>query len=494
MFEKLTQINGFDTTDPNNAMQNNYAWSMAELGDYIYVGTGRNVPITALELLDNPVEIPEILRPPGEIDMRAEIWRYKKNGTEDWERVYKSDQPPIQGFRSMIQYTHSTDETALYAVGTAIGGELIILKSTNGTDWIELPTGIAERASSRSMVVFNDKLYMGIVRDEFTPGDKPTLLYVSTDPENEGWEFVDLGEATTDNPRGPIFDMIVFNDQLYLATSPPAGFEIWRTEVGEVAPDQWKLVVDKGGGDALNQFIFDSTVFQDYLYLGTAQIPFVSTDPSRPFTPPKGFDLIRIDAQDEWELVIGGEPVIPTEPVTGERREAISEYPSGFGNLSNAYAWQLESQGAQLFLGTFDWTVIVAQFLQEAQRLLPFELDNYLPVLLNWGEYLFDSSPIFSLIPVKDIVQLFAGSLPDLIQDNYGFDLWSTRDGLDWSLLTRNGLGNPYNYGARSLFSSSEDDLYLGTANPFQGLEVWVRSKNTADLLEGLGAFNSDLS
>ena len=37
IFKNLTPTNGFDYNNLNNARQNNYAWSMSELGDYIYV-------------------------------------------------------------------------------------------------------------------------------------------------------------------------------------------------------------------------------------------------------------------------------------------------------------------------------------------------------------------------------------------------------------------------------------------------------------------------
>lgn len=50
-FKKLNEVNGFDQSDLNNAKQNNYAWSMAEFGDYIYVGTGRNITAFAVNLL-----------------------------------------------------------------------------------------------------------------------------------------------------------------------------------------------------------------------------------------------------------------------------------------------------------------------------------------------------------------------------------------------------------------------------------------------------------
>ena len=36
-----------------------------------------------------------------------------------------------------------------------------------------------------------------------------------------------------------------------------------------------------------------------------------------------------------------------------------------------------------------------------------------------------------------------------------------------------NGLGNRDNYGGRILFVSSENKLYIGTANPYEGCQLW---------------------
>ncbi|HEX3048986.1 MAG TPA: hypothetical protein VHY08_29860, partial [Bacillota bacterium] len=58
-FHKITPVNGFDTNDPNNAKQNNYAWSMEEMDDYLYVGTGRNIAYLALRSFG--LEVPKIL-------------------------------------------------------------------------------------------------------------------------------------------------------------------------------------------------------------------------------------------------------------------------------------------------------------------------------------------------------------------------------------------------------------------------------------------------
>ena len=63
-FKNLTPIPGFDSTDSCNSNQNNYAWSMAEFGDYIYVGTGRNIVSDAFKIVDDfGVKPPPVLCP-----------------------------------------------------------------------------------------------------------------------------------------------------------------------------------------------------------------------------------------------------------------------------------------------------------------------------------------------------------------------------------------------------------------------------------------------
>ncbi|MCG1012530.1 hypothetical protein JT739_07935 [Tepidanaerobacter sp. GT38] len=54
-----------------------------------------------------------------------------------------------------------------------------------------------------------------------------------------------------------------------------------------------------------------------------------------------------------------------------------------------------------------------------------------------------------------------------------GFDLYVSEDGVNFSSVFLDGLNNPHNYGGRILFVDSENNLYIGTANPFEGCEVW---------------------
>lgn len=53
-----------------------------------------------------------------------------------------------------------------------------------------------------------------------------------------------------------------------------------------------------------------------------------------------------------------------------------------------------------------------------------------------------------------------------------GFDILVTEDGETWEKVVGDGLQDPYNYGART-FTRLNDELYVGTANPYYGAQLW---------------------
>ena len=54
-----------------------------------------------------------------------------------------------------------------------------------------------------------------------------------------------------------------------------------------------------------------------------------------------------------------------------------------------------------------------------------------------------------------------------------GFDLYVSEDGVNFETITINGFGDPFNHGLRT-FSSLDDGLMIGTANPFYACQVWM--------------------
>ena len=88
-----------------------------------------------------------------------------------------------------------------------------------------------------------------------------------------------------------------------------------------------------------------------------------------------------------------------------------------------------------LYVGTFDWSV----FLPYAQR----------HRMLLWLQR-----------------HLNRFGVENILKHQGGFDFWRSPDGLHWHAVTLTGLGNPYNYGVRTLVSTPFG-LGVGTANPF---------------------------
>lgn len=450
-FNNITPTNGFDFQDLNNARQNNYAWSMAELDDYIYVGTGRNVPLLVLQSIALGINPPSLLEPNPEINL-AEIWRYKKDGSLPWNRVYKAEPGSgMSGFRFMISDRPAGGSPCIFVA--SFGLQVKVLKSTNGCDWFDVSNGELSGTSSRAMIVLKDKLYVATVDDANLTATP--LLYRSKDPEYYPWEdVIDANNPDYDpdkNPQGAITNMALFNNRLYVATSASSGAQVWRTNEEEPKLNCWTLIVDNGFGDSANKYVLSVGVFKNYLYVsGTKPLPLA-------WAIPLGCDIIRIDKRDNWELVVGGQPIMPSIPSKGVRGESISGLGSGFNNPFNVYAWQIQEYKGELLISTFDDS-------SNMEVILDTLLGNRVAIESKIG-----------VIPTKIIIEIYETIVRLLAKFNYpiGFDLYVSKNGKTFERIIKRGLNNPNNYGGRILFVDSKDKLYLGTANPFQGCEVW---------------------
>lgn len=54
-----------------------------------------------------------------------------------------------------------------------------------------------------------------------------------------------------------------------------------------------------------------------------------------------------------------------------------------------------------------------------------------------------------------------------------GFDIYVSRNGINWEWVTCDGFGDQFNYGGK-VMKSSNNTMYVGTANPFYGCQVWT--------------------
>ncbi len=476
--------------------QNNYAWSVAEFGGDLYVGTGRNIPYIVAQGMKAKGVFPENMTlsflthpagaappplvlpnqsPPSQEDviawsndMRAEIWRLHDG---EWSQVHQASTfvhplngytyPEGIGYRIMTTFTDTGGTEAIYA-GVGFGfGRVLIIKSTDGMTWVPVNTSSIPSRDTRAMISHAGKLYVGTPDGIFASGNPS--------PFSDNWEKVaDFQIASLESHDG----------YLYAGTgngtgpSETNGFEVWKsTTESPAGAGDWVRVVSGGAGDAWNVLAATIQEYDGDVFVGSMNLPFATgTDGV------KGFDLIRLNPDDSWDLIVGNYyPKIPTEP----RGPPESGWPSGYANPFNLYAWSIEEYDGNLYLGTFD-IFSLARFIEEVPGGYEMLIDALRSrestgpgiteeesgaYLAELGEIDLSDNPE-DIIPIIELLAMQFG----------GADLWTSQDGVAWAPVDLNGFGDPNNYGFRTMLST-DDEFFIGTANPFNGCQVWVASR-----------------
>lgn len=492
-FKKIA-TNGFG--DPHN----NTAWSMGWFKGKLYVGTDRDMAwwfargggFTYWDPF--PIKLP----PFSEMDLRAQIWRYMPE-TATWERVHISPmttvpwrqivdtvrrrrrrQPDMKtgrvvgmllkraltselriqvardlGYRNMITFTDRHGSEALYVATIGPCGH--ILQTVDGDSFrvVSRPSfGIRGVTGFRPLVSLNGRLYTSPVGNDKSSNYSACPVVFETDDPARGavdpsvWRPVSApGFGDPDNVT--VFEMAAFNGHLYAGTGNPNGFQVWKTDASGPLPYRWTQIVRNGGykGPSANLSVISMKAFGDWLYVGGGHTPAMLHT-----LDPMPAEMIRIAPDDTWELVAG-------EPRDSDQgfKESISGLPAGFGNPFMAVIWRMEEHNGWLYFGTLD----IATYLRYTRR------DRMSERLLSMVEE--------------------QGGLERVVEAQGGFDLWRTADGVNWTPVTRNGFGNLYNAGNRTL-KSTPVGLFVGSYNIFTeatdpisgkprgGADVWLGS------------------
>ena len=473
---------------------NSFAHSLAWFKDHIYIGTTRSnfqmikiqTTFRELPLPIWPVEGPDDQE--GlyqELDRRAQIWRYSVK-QKTWEEVFraplveslkdKNEQVAREtGYRAMLVFQGESDpEPALYTATWAVSRSpgALLLRSMDGKEFTPVsPYGVIDGlpvTATRVLVPFRGKLYTSptgtrgfdtkfVINVSGNP-----VIYENADPgDGRGiWTPVcepGFGEAANQG----VFMICPFNDCLYAGTFNNQGFQIWKSRCEGKPPYSWQKVLDQGAyRGSLNQIAATMKVFKGALYIGTA-IQNGGHDLNNNIGP-AGAELIRIKADDSWDLIMGSMRDTPQG-----RKVPLSGLMAGLGNTFNGYFWSIEEHDGWLYLGTMDSTI--------------------------WFRYL-----ITATYPerVRKVVEEVGPE--NIVANDAGCDLWRSADGENWLPITRVGFDNSYNLGIRNMVSTPQG-LFLALANPFGprvavkrdgewvyednprgGLEVWLGSKDSA--------------
>lgn len=451
---------------------NSYAWSMAWFKDKLYIGTNHNFACLTRSIRDigevnvNP-EVPQNCEPNlPDMDFRGRIYAYDPV-TNTNELVYISPEINVLvsdgsrtnvaldlGYRTMVVFHESDGVEALY-IGSFVSTELPgkpprLLRTTDGLYFAEVPGVVSNNptyTSYRSLTVFKGKMYVIAIGQALAQ----TALLEASDPASGDFRVVSppyFGDAANTG----VFELAVFKGYLYVGTATSSeGYQLLKTQAAGPPPYAFQKVLVKGAyrGPA-NQNVVSIYPYKDFLYVGSG-INFVALD-YFPDVPKAPAELVRVRADDTWDLVCGDARNTPDG-----RKDPISGMEAGCDNFFTGYIWRMVEHDGVLYMGTFDLSV----FTQYFQGVTIEQLDN---------SGIFDRYP--SLRP------LVVGRSPDEIGDiiaavQGGFDLWSTTDGKNWTKVSHTGFGDSFSYGVRS-FESTPMGLFLGTANPFFGFRLFL--------------------
>jgi cyclopropane fatty-acyl-phospholipid synthase-like methyltransferase len=292
----------------------------------------------------------------------------------------------------------------------------------------------------RSIESFKGKLFVsptGSPKGKYSANiPQELIVLVSEDPVKGDWHIA--CEPFFGDPTNlGIFCMASFNGYLYAGTfNGIEGFQIWKTDAEGNPPYAWTKVLSHGGFRGKeNEGVAQMVEFSGKLYIGTGILG--GHDRTRKIGPASP-ELLRLHRDDSWDLIVGE----PRHTPDGFKIP-LSGLEAGFNSPTVGYFWRMCEHHGWLYLGTYDWTVW-----------MPFARLDRLPEKLK---------QLIQQVGIEKIVSGWAG-----------FDLWRSKNGVNWRPVTRNGFGNPCNFGVRTM-ASSKDGLFIGAANPF-GPKMAVRT------------------
>ncbi len=473
-FEQVN-VDGFEAED-QLIDHNDYAYSMeyfkADGADdgYLYVGTCNNmggligfyaqVLMNGGDILDAPI------RPP-------EIRRYRPDlGPTEWETVFDyrdvEDESSFKtiGFRFMtiLEAADANKDAppARFLYAATQGEDSVLWRSKTGNygEWEHVFTFDQLGGSIRWIEQLDGRIYLAVAYDSFGEAPPPGEIWVS----DNGLDFRPIMQNGFGDPnnRG-VQALIAYQGWIYAGTKNDIdGFDIWKLR--PVAPGsdehEYVRVVSGDGPSAHNENAGMPIIFQDKLYFGT-QLYIAGFNPSSG-NAFEGCDIIRINEDDSWETVVGP--------------RSISGYGSGFNHFTNSYLWWMEEHDGWLYASTFDQGTLLSSLLANLEGVFAF---------LQKPQ---DKSTIET---VSRLLNMFFD-----VEDYYrlthaGGDIFKSPDGVKWYPVTMDGMGNPRNYGWRTMKSCPDGYLYVGSTNTTTGTEIWrgkapEPDKNAARLLQQL--------
>lgn len=307
-------------------------------------------------------------------------------------------------------------------------------------DGARYPYGLgADRSGAANLVVHDNYLYIGGYND-------PMIALPSALQGNFEELYKDLDS--------PVCLWRMDTDE---------NIELVAGEANDLFPEV-KGNMGPGLGSNLNQYVWRMESYDSKLYVGTFDIGGLAY-PLMQFT--NGDILHR--TPDEWKTQFEYIIKLLELLLKSDDKVARSAEVSTMVDTMQSMTTLLDKGGANDLASTEKFYSL----LQKAVALYE-KVHDYLPESVTE-----ELNNIFNQDTV-DNFYYFIGVCKYLSKGERGFDLLVSEDGVNFDVITRNGMGDPNNHGCR-VFAKTDAGLCLGTANPFYGTQLWRLNDLTTD-------------
>ena len=314
----------------------------------------------------------------------------------------------------------------------------------NEADGAEYPFGLgSDRSGAANLMVYDNYLYIGGYNDpmlalpEVLNGSFESLYRDLSSPvclwrldENDNIEMV-AGEANEVFPEGPIGNM-------------GAGF-----------------------GSNMNQYVWRMENFHGKLFVGTFDV----TGLTYPVAQFANGDIFKM-SKEEWLRQIDYIRQI-VESLQGKSGKDIASTGANV-DIANLAA---NLNTLEALSEDFESADVTLDYRQKFYNALLAIREQYLVI----RDYLSAEAQkrIDAFLSDESVKNYgyFVSCLYYMSKSERGYDLLVSEDGVNFEVVTRDGMGDPYNHGCR-VFAITDSGLCIGTANPFYGTQVWLLDDN----------------
>lgn len=375
------------------------------------------------------------------------------------------------------------------------------------------------RSGAANLIVYNDYLYIGEYNDEEIALER--ILFNKSNTEEggkSGMGGVDCSFVNANLEQSVNIYRMDKNENMELVVGDPTEMFSEKNGNGPLSG------LASGFGRNENQYIWRIQKFDGKLYIGT----FDTASLLEPIGQFSNGDIIDM-TPEEWNSQVQrlrdlldhlldkkspDDPIVPVNTladddsneaveVDDEKAEAVeaddekTEVAKGFGDLSDALedaAGDLCDQAATMSQDVEDDAAYVQKIDGEIAYFKSFAdqyqdmLDSYESLKQQYEDAYGTELPgdiqdaLDKLLSKENLkkLQSVLTCMSYLRNAERGFDMYVTEDGVNFTTLTTNGFNDPYNHGLRT-FAVTNQGLCLGTANPFNGCQVWIQRKENSE-------------